>query len=1018
MGRIACRTFVVAMVGAFLAATVTADAPSSLDKRKARVVQSTASQTQVEYSNGLADATARAAAITGVRVAPESPATVLVTVEGQPLYDWFTVDGGKRLVVDLFDTVNVVANEPVKLPAGSSIQQVRTSLFALAPQFVSRVVVQGSAPVAPQFRQDATQIEIVLDGNADLGEDTAAAVDLMLDGQARNIAIAEARFIEIEKRAIHGRHVELEEQMRQTVERAYNRISAQRTELASLPEEELGRLRTEAQELYKAEKATLRELHRRQEQEPGSESTEPVQMATGPSAATPAPAVEPESPAGPAYLFNEIAALPVTAAARLSATFDAAREQLAPVNDHLARLREKAADGFALVASAPIVVDDPAAPVMAATADAAVPEAEAPAETAADEAAAPVEEAQAVASEVADTAPASPEAPATPEAPVAAVTEPLQDAPSQADMVEGVRDFLQSVVKQQQAAVASEVVEAPTVEPAPAAPPIAAPAVAEAPVAQIEEEPAVEYVGDPLMQPVNIEFRDMDLADVVALLAQKANINVIASGEVVGQVNASMRHVPLLQALETILRVHGYGVVQEEGIFRLVPYEEAVAAKRVTRIVYLKNAQAEEVKLTLDAVVAQEQQTPGLGVTFAANPATNVVIVSGPEQRVNEFEKLVYELDIAEPTTPTVTEAIRINYADPKDVRTVVTGMLTETIGKVEEDVRGRHIVVTDLPAVVQQVREMVATIDIPVKQVAIEAMIIDAVMRDASQTGVNWLASAIRRTNRYGEVVGQLSQLQFDSNLGNIGTTDLDAGVLTLGVLSSEFSLQATIAAEVASRNAEILANPVVTTVENMPASIAIVQEFPYQEITQGLEGPPVASTSFKDIGVTLDVTPRVTHENDILIEVQTKQSSVSGLTETGVPIEEKREAQTSLRVQDGRTIFIGGLRNVTDRLEVSKVPLLGDIPVVNFMFRNTDTEKINTELLVFLTCSVLGEQLPELTPGQQHEYDKLENTPEVPDSQRALFRSVIKPQQMRDPFWKWRRPVEGSPVPFETAN
>jgi type II secretory pathway component GspD/PulD (secretin) len=118
------------------------------------------------------------------------------------------------------------------------------------------------------------------------------------------------------------------------------------------------------------------------------------------------------------------------------------------------------------------------------------------------------------------------------------------------------------------------------------------------------------------------------------------------------------------------------------------------------------------------------------------------------------------------------------------------------------------------------------------------------------------------------------------------------------------------------------------------------------------------VATTEFKPIGVTLDVSPRVTHLNDIIANISAKQSSVSGLTDTGVPIEDKREAETTLTVKDGQTIFIGGLRNHADRLEVSKVPVLGDVPVINFLFRNTRSEKTNTELMVFLTCHVLGDR------------------------------------------------------------
>jgi len=508
---------------------------------------------------------------------------------------------------------------------------------------------------------------------------------------------------------------------------------------------------------------------------------------------------------------------------------------------------------------------------------------------------------------------------------------------------------------------------------------------------------------DPLDQPVNIDFREMDLSSVVSLLAKKAQVNVIAGTEVTGTVTADIRNVPLRKAMDMVLRMNGLGIVEEEGIFRIVPYEDAVASRRMTRMVALDNAQAEDVRTTLEGILVGGRDAKI--VSIAANKNTNVIIISGPEESVADFERLARELDVKEPTLPTVTEAIKLNYLDPKMAKPIIETIKTEKIGKVEVDQEGRHIIVTDVPAAVEQMKALLINVDKPVKQVAVEAMIVDAVLRDASQTGVDWTIEAIRRNSSNGDLVSDLSQLSLDGSLGNIGSDALDAGILSLGILSSEVRINAAIAAEAQSRNAEILANPSIVTVENNPATISIVQEFPYQEITQGLTGPPVASTEFKPIGVTLEVTPRITHANDTIVEISAKQSSVSGLTESGVPIEDKREATTKLRAENGRTIFIGGLRNVSDRLNVSKIPILGDIPVLNFMFRNTDTEKINTELLIFLTCHVLAEELPELSATQTEAYDKLDSTPKVPDAQRANFHDIVQPQDMRDPFWKWRR-------------
>ncbi len=521
--------------------------------------------------------------------------------------------------------------------------------------------------------------------------------------------------------------------------------------------------------------------------------------------------------------------------------------------------------------------------------------------------------------------------------------------------------------------------------------------------AETKSAPPPQYKGDPLRKPVTIEFREMDLSNVVALLAQQADINVIAGTEITGTVTASLKNIPLMEAMEIVLGMNGLGIVKEGSIYRVVSIEEAIAAKRTTRLVPLEKAKADEVQGTLDAIILGYPDAQAISV--AANPSTNVIVLAGPTERVQELEQIARQLDIAEPVIPTVTRAIKLNYAEPDGVAPVVKGMLTKDIGMVEEDARGRHVVVTDTPDIVEQIEVLVKELDVPVKQVAIDAMIVDAVMRDASQTGVDWLLDHIPDRNRRGNIIGSLQELALDATMGNIGSDVLDAGILSVGILSSNWDFRADIAAEVQSRNAEILANPVVVTVENKPAQIEIVQEFPYQELTQSTEGPPVASTEFKPIGVTLQVTPRVTHDDDIIVDVQTKQSSISGITETGVPIEDKREASTTLLTSNGRTIFIGGLRNVSDRLDISKLPVLGDIPIARFLFSQNDVEKINTELLVFMTCNVVDKELPELSPEQRARHDKLDTVPQVPDSQRTLFRSMTHPEEIRDPAWKWRR-------------
>ena len=517
---------------------------------------------------------------------------------------------------------------------------------------------------------------------------------------------------------------------------------------------------------------------------------------------------------------------------------------------------------------------------------------------------------------------------------------------------------------------------------------------------------------DPLRQLVDIDFSEMNLSNVVSLLAQKGEINVIAGTEVSGTVTANLKNIPLGRAIEIVLRMNGLGIVEEAGVYRITTYDEAISSQRETKMVFLKNAQADEVKATLDDVLVNA--TNGDLISVSANAATNVVILSGPREAVEQLEGVVAELDVAEPVIPTVTLPIKLNSSEPIELLPVVNGLLSE-LGSVTADPRSRHIIVTDIPVKVQEIQALIASIDLPVKQVSIDAMIVDVQLDDDAQTGVDWILNSISSEQ-------QITASTFETENGVLTTNTEGNFVPKLGianaflptsaasqiffkVLGGDIDLSAIIAAEVTSRNAKLLANPTITTIENKPAIIRIVQEFPYQELTQTSEGGSIGSTKFKEIGTVLEVTPRVTHDNYIIAEIDAKESTVVGFTVTEVPIEAKRQAQTTLRLADGQTIFIGGMRSFEDRLTVRKTPILGDIPILNFLFTNKRSQQTNTELMIFLTCSVLPDDMPELTPYEKGRFDELGGTPQKVDGTRVLVNSYIHPEEQRDPFYKWKR-------------
>lgn len=609
-----------------------------------------------------------------------------------------------------------------------------------------------------------------------------------------------------------------------------------------------------------------------------------------------------------------------------------------------------------------------------------------------------------------EEAPAEPEPPAPPAPPAPRVQATDQVRESQESLVGQLRGLMR--------AVSAGADPMDTIKTAPVANVSTPETITTTPVAENNGKPAQEpvpaaaprlkktYDGDPLEQLVDIDFRGVDLTNVVAILAMKADLNIIAGTQLQGVVTANLRQVPLRVAMETALRMNGLGMVEEEGIYFIVPYEEAAAVNRQTTMINLEKADAKEIKTVLDEIVSGIRDEAAINIS--TNPKTNTLVISAPKNRVEELVAMAHQLDVAEPVLPTVTQVIALNYANPEDLAPVVTKMLSQKVGQVEADKRASHLIVTDLPIMVEKIVDVVKQLDIPTKQVLIETMVVDAVLSDEADTGVQWLIDSVQRFSRRqaalgenGRAVGSLQDLSFLSDLEALQNP---SGLLTFGVLTNNVDWRGLVQLEVRNRNAHLVSNPVLTTIENEPAEISIAQEIPYIEIQQTGAGGSQTNTQFKEVGTVFTVTPKVSNDDTIIATIKGKESNLFGEFQ-GVPIEDKREVSSTMRMGNGQTIFVGGLRKNTATSSAKKIPVLGDVPVVNFLFRNNQrVEQIN-ELMVFLTCTVIPEDIPELTPYQKERLDDAQpKKPPYVDAWETNMHEIMNPKINRNAQTKWR--------------
>jgi len=292
-----------------------------------------------------------------------------------------------------------------------------------------------------------------------------------------------------------------------------------------------------------------------------------------------------------------------------------------------------------------------------------------------------------------------------------------------------------------------------------------------------------------------------------------------------------------------------------------------------------------------------------------------------------------------EAMVPLVSKIITLNFAKTDELQKSLGKMLSER-GGININARTNALIITDTPELVAKIEEMANKLDTATPQVMIEALILDLQLRDEDELGIDWKMVHKERPERTIEQNLSLAT----QNLASVGAIRYGRSLIpvaTLELLIDFWKQQGRV---------EILANPRISTLDNLPAHIELIEQIPYVAQTQTDQGV-VQSTQFKDSGIKLTVTPHVTtKDNYIMVTISTEQSFLAG-TSGGQPIIDSRKAETTLMVKDGETIAIGGLKRKQDTTTITKFPVLGDIPLVGYLFRNKVSAVRDTELLIFVT-------------------------------------------------------------------
>lgn len=311
-----------------------------------------------------------------------------------------------------------------------------------------------------------------------------------------------------------------------------------------------------------------------------------------------------------------------------------------------------------------------------------------------------------------------------------------------------------------------------------------------------------------------------------------------------------------------------------------------------------------------------------------------------------------------ETLAPLKTEIVSLNFANMQAVNSILSGSLTSR-GSVQIDERTKSLIITDTEDVINNVKKILERIDTSTPQVLIEVLMVDKKLVDSFDLGVTWTLTDLDPTRNH-----TLSQ------------TPATFGDLTLNYGRAMFGrnyLSAVVRTWKKNDMANIIANPRILTLDNENASIELVEQVSYDTTTQTSDGGLMTSQAFLDIGIKLNVTPQITQDGHVLLDLDTEQNFQTGLSSNNIPIIDTRRATSKMMVNNEETIIIGGLRRKNKASVVNKVPLLGDIPLIGNAFKTTDFDETITDLIIFVTPVIYKDSIP-LSEYERLEKEKLE--------------------------------------------
>ena len=429
---------------------------------------------------------------------------------------------------------------------------------------------------------------------------------------------------------------------------------------------------------------------------------------------------------------------------------------------------------------------------------------------------------------------------------------------------------------------------------------------------------------------LSLNFQNIEIRSLLQVIADFTNFNIVTSDTVTGAVTLRLKDVPWDQALDIILQAKSLGMRKTGNVLLIAPKDELAA----------KDKQELESRNTIQSLESVR------------------------------------------------TQSFQINYAKSSDIAVQITGAGTgpasarilSNRGSVIAEPRTNQLFVTDIPSKLEQVQQLISKLDVAVRQVLIEARIVEATDTFGKSLGVK-LGGSDLRANRGGDGGYQLdgnNRVAIGTSYGNAVSSSGAGGLVnsagnfvnlpasTLGVANAAASVAVSIFNAAANRfltlelsaleadgKGKIVSSPRVVTADQTKALIEQGTEFPYQTATSS----GATALAFRKANLKLEVTPQITPEGNIILDLDVSKDSRGETTPAGIAIDTKH-IKTQVLVENGGTVVIGGIFEITENTNETKVPLLGDIPYVGNLFKSRERTSRKQEMLVFITPKMISDR------------------------------------------------------------